>query len=200
VNPGPAGGRREKEKRARRDELISRCLPRAGRIADWLAGRSSGVDEEELRAVAYEALVLEADKFDPARFGGNPELHMLWLVKLRVIDWLRRQGPVGGMRAEEKEYLRSSATLDAPRAEGGTETHADHLEAEGPAVDPAAHLDLEVAMNDLPPRERAMLRELYLRDRTARDVAEEVGISEHRVWQIRKRALKRLASRLTGRH
>lgn len=66
----------------------------------------------------------------------------------------------------------------------------DQLPAEAPE-DPIAHYDLEelVKKAHLRPRERLILRMVYLEDRGLNGTAEELGLSRERVRQIASKAL-----------
>ncbi len=51
---------------------------------------------------------------------------------------------------------------------------------------------LQAALGDLPPRERLILSRSYFEERPLRQIAEELGVTESRVCQLRAQAISRL--------
>ena len=51
---------------------------------------------------------------------------------------------------------------------------------------------VQAALNALPPRERLILARSYFEERPLRQIAQELGVTESRVCQLRAQALARL--------
>ncbi|HEV2106815.1 MAG TPA: sigma-70 family RNA polymerase sigma factor [Thermomicrobiales bacterium] len=90
-------------------------------------------------------------------------------------------------------------SLDVGHPEHDDDERAPAVADEHPTGDPQRALDaaatsavLRAALSTLPERERTIVVESYLRGRELRPIGRELGISEARVSQLRRRALSRL--------
>lgn len=170
------------------DELAVELLPRAESIANKLA-RGSLVEAEELRAVAKLELLVEVRRFDFRKFDGyDPHGAILYRVKLRLIDWLRANGPVG--RPGRSLLDRRMLSLDEVKLEDGT-PYVETIPGP-PDPDVPDTLDFLALLERLRGREREVLYAMVVAGRTEAELAEEYGVSPTRISHIRTRALRRL--------
>ncbi len=98
-------------------------------------------------------------------------------------------------RLRQRTAVVSSISLEG---EPGARAVADRLSDEEELTAEAA-LDeaerngaLQVALDALPPRERLILSRSYFEERSLREIAEEMGVTESRVCQLRAQAIRRL--------
>lgn len=93
----------------------------------------------------------------------------------------------------------SLLSLNQPigKMEGDDLLMGDELASEGPLQDEllATRRQVEIivwAIQQLPPREAQLLKDYYLRERTMKDIARELGITESRISQLVTQAVNRL--------
>lgn len=98
-------------------------------------------------------------------------------------------------RLRQRTAIVSSISLEG---EPGARAVADRLSDEGEdsaeeALDEAERNGaLQVALDALPQRERLILSRSYFEERSLREIAEEMGVTESRVCQLRAQAIRRL--------
>lgn len=99
-------------------------------------------------------------------------------------DWLTR-----GDRTRSK-----AAGLAPPRPSSADAlaAHGDRWEPAADAPDVDAALDLRDAVARLPDREREMTVRHFWQDETAEAIAADFGVTESRVWQMLKKAQRRM--------
>jgi RNA polymerase sigma factor (sigma-70 family) len=164
------------------------------KLATWTVNRFyshlRGDRRQEAVSAAYEALVIAASKFDPAR-GSFSTFAVEWARQRiqRYFEKERRRG-FRGVPADGPGLV---ASLYAPTGEEAARL-ADFVVAD-PGPNPDAAPDVAELLAGLPGRERVTLEALYLFEIPARDLARGWGISVARVDQLRRRALKRLRER-----
>lgn len=92
--------------------------------------------------------------------------------------------------AEAMESARPISSLDEPQAgEGDGATLLDTLSAETVRPDDEERLFLAEQMSSLSVRERQILRMRFWADKTQREIAERLGISQVQVSRLEKRAI-----------
>lgn len=164
------------------DEKLDALLP----LAKTLARRMGRKLPSRLRADAESAAAIGA--WEVIRKYGNldrEDVRKLAVVRIRgaIIDELRRTTWL-----PRHEHKRSDASVEL-RAEvevGIGPTQELRLE------DEQKYSGLYDAIAGLSERERHVLVELYVNGKTAWKLAEELGVSQPRVSQLRKRAVERL--------
>lgn len=98
-------------------------------------------------------------------------------------------------RLRQRTAVVGSVSLEADPGERGL---SDRIGEDGAAqihaeLDVAERTDaIQAALEDLPPRERLILSRSYLEERPLRQIAQELGVTESRVCQLRAQALARL--------
>lgn len=123
------------------------------------------------------------------------------VIRFKMIDWLRVNGTMtrrGQVRPDGNavpfilDYSGDSDSLysddrDVPSENNIAEWRLPQFERELVNT-----MWMEEALGELPLREEIVLRAIVLEDCSIREVAEAMGISDNRVWQLQRRALDRL--------
>ena len=175
----------------------------------------------ELVCAGAEGLLQAVERFDPSR-GYRLSTFAVTRIDGAIRDYLRRDAAVprsvtvtarrvGAARIRVENRLGRRATSVEVAEELGVMmaeyqemaawsamavvAYPDDLVAPG-TDDPPRELGfwLRDAVAALPPAERRVITLAYFEDRPAREIAEELGVSESRISQIRTRALARLRS------
>lgn len=172
-------------------------------LADWAAWRQRKgcgsvaiVDRDELRAGALLGLVDAAAKYDGSR-GIRFRTYAEKRIRGAVLDTLRdydrvkkharheirqgRRGEVIWFRIN-KQIIRTVPSFSAL--------------PDITAIDDEKRSDLLIAINRLPPRERAVILMYYYDEMTMARIARIFGIKESRISQLCKRARSRLRKAL----
>ncbi len=157
------------------DEAYRRLL---GRVAAWLrsvarrglvrAGRSTE-DSEDIVQETLLVMHLKRDSWDDSQ-PLEPWLHAI--ARHKLIDHLRRLG------------FRDHVDIDE---------HARTLAAPQPA-EAGASTDARQMLGSLPERQRVIVESISIEGRSARDVGQQLGMSEGAVRVALHRALKALAA------
>ena len=99
------------------------------------------------------------------------------------------------LEAQEAAYVRSTASLDAPLGENGSQFEA--LGANDPGLDLAENrMALIQALGELSDRDRAIVRMSFLEDMTQSEIGEELGVSQMQVSRLLALAVRRLRDRM----
>jgi RNA polymerase sigma factor FliA len=104
-------------------------------------------------------------------------------VEVARVQELRGHANIRVLSLEKRLEERSEAGMPAARED----TEERILQA-------AEAAELRQAIEQLPPREQAIIKGFFFQGRRHQDVAAEMGISESRVSQLQKRALRRIRS------
>jgi RNA polymerase sigma factor (sigma-70 family) len=170
-----------------REETILSMEPKVRLLAKRAAKRVFNSDLAEIENEAWLGAIHAVDSYDPSRGTSLSTFaeHRIWggiLDYLRRIDHLSRS-----LRKEQRLGLvcfrRVSMTYAAR-----TLCEESFL----PEAETRADLDALFDRGDLKPREREILRRVYLDEEHMHAVAKSLGITQGRVSQICKRACKRL--------
>ena len=93
----------------------------------------------------------------------------------------------------------------AEMATNGAVEKLTEMADDDPSIDPDSVTQREflrqallLAIKDLPPREREIIRMYYIESRSLKSIGQELAISESRASQLRHRAIRRLRSALAG--
>ena len=120
---------------------------------------------------------------------------------LRALDWLPRGASERASRVIETIVpvdFKSSATPGGPIFEEAISdptqgTLFDNLDLE------AEHGEVVIAIEELPERERRIVKDHYYGSRRLAEIGKDMGITESRVCQLHRRALKILETKLAAR-
>jgi RNA polymerase sigma factor (sigma-70 family) len=118
-------------------------------------------------------------RIDPAR-----EARLLTYASYRIMARMKRATVLHGRH--------TVYSLDEPidHDEGDGETVLDRIPDPGQSAEAtASHRDIGRFVEELGPRQKAVIMERYWRDRTPTEVALSMGISDDRVRQIERKAL-----------
>lgn len=184
--------------RAERDELALGVESMVHALAYTLARTNKRFDVEELIQDARIGALQAATSWDPVQ--GPFRTHAYARVLGEMRDGLRRRDVVSRRskwdpddpRLRPQASLNESAGQDAaPRGELLADAQA--ASPEGVAVD-AAYLDwqsseMAFAMRMLTVQQREVIRSSYWGELNLRQIAEQLGVTESRVCQIRAQAL-----------
>jgi RNA polymerase sigma factor (sigma-70 family) len=153
-------------------ELAGQYLPLAKKLARQFS-RAYGLDREEVRSVAFKALVESAGSYNPAL--SKVGTYFYRKITHRLCDWIReerRHGRVAQLSAID-DYEAAFASPDGSRAHELVEIR-----------DSAATL-----LSRASRREQLVLRMSYLEDKTSRQIGESVGVVHSRIQAIKQEAL-----------
>lgn len=166
-------------------------------------GHPAGIDEDDLRGVAVDALIAAARSYDESR-GANEASWVITCIKWRVVAWMRVQPGGARCRCPGMVSLSSPVAIDRRGRKAGWGQHiadditiADVLPGmgDGELVAAVERAALHEAIGRLPGRER-MVIEGHLAGDTYREMGDRLGVSESRVYQIHRNAVGRLAKLL----
>lgn len=161
------------------------------KLATWCASKHKGeMDWDDLIQEAIIALIRAVDTYDPDR-GARFSTYAVTVISRALKKVVYADGLIRYPLTAAKAQIVSG---DAPLSDETTDTLLDTIPAEEPLHRAKETAAVEYAMSLLDEREQAVLRRLYLeRDRgSAKDLAEELGISAAYVYLIRDNALRKL--------
>ena len=182
----------------------------------WSAARPDVVSE------AYVGLLRALGRFDPRR-GYKFSTYCTWWVKHTIRRWVQDHGrtirvPSHLQSTKRRASIDTStwagsnqhvrlgafdASLDAPARvgeDGGVTLLGDVIPCGGPTPEEAAVESSTVSVlrrvvEELAPRERAIVRGRFFEDLTLEELGERFGISRERVRQIQAKVLRELKKR-----
>ena len=150
--------------------------------------RWPGIEWDDAYQVGYEALCNAAIDWNTEV---GPFEGFAWhRVMFRVIDWVRRAGPAGKKfktvewKWEGHEYADSEITTEKLLRDD--QLHADHADLV------AGRMFVNYCLGLLNPRERYIMNELMVKQRSAADIARELGIHESNVHKLKSVAIRRM--------
>lgn len=157
-------------------------------------------ERDDLVSAGTVGLINAVDRFDDSR--GVPfEAFARQRIRGAVIDEVRGLDTRGRMfwrrlRKGEVAAETAGAPLSLDRlAENGSEPAV--ADASAPLLEQDLWDDVGSALQDLPQRERDVIRRYYGGARTLREIGSELGVSEARVCQLHARAIAHLRRSLT---
>ena len=183
-----------------RRELMETLWERVEPFTRQAANRLTvpGAESDDLYQSGYLALVAAVDTYDPER--GASFIHWYALALKTAF------AEAGGYRTKRqaKDPVRYAGSLDTPMTD---EPDADTLEAA--IADKAAeeafeeaeeaiwrrqlHDALETEIGKLTPRQAAVIRDFYWKNRTLAEIGRECGVSATRAGQLKQEGLSRMA-------
>lgn len=162
-------------------------------VTRFLARVPANVLREDLMAAGTFGLIGALGK-NPEDRGPSFPAYAHVKVRSAILDELRRQDWLS-RRARKNARTESTSTALVPvdeNAAGDDPTPQDRMEVE---QDRSA---LAAAIEELPERERAIVRMHYFGDVQLKAIAKELGISAPRVTQLHTRAMARLRERFAA--
>jgi RNA polymerase sigma factor FliA len=169
---------------------LESLLPMAKRIAGKIARRWPAAMTEDILAAAavgaWETVRRHGSGTrEQVRRQAVARVRGAIIDELRRLDWMPRR-----LRAEGAEFTKLSlddmSPGDRDAALRSPQAHGLDMDED---VDPES---LYEAMRGLPKREREILIDVYVRDKSAGEIAQKQHVSEPRISQLKKRALERL--------
>lgn len=189
-----------------RHELILHYLP----LSDVVANRCARTVETSLRpdlhGFAALGLIDALERFRP-HFGVRFEAYGARRIRgaigdgVRSMRWLPRHAEGRSSRVIETVVPVDFQTARTPAGAHLHETIVDPVEgAPDEELEVAAdHAEVAEAIRDLPERERFVVYQHYYCHRALASIGHDLGVSESRVCQLHRRALRRLESILLER-
>lgn len=212
---------RYENRRACRETIFSRYHELARRIAlgEYRRRPAYGLDRSDFEQLAYGGLLEAIDRFDPLR--GVPfDAFARRRIRGAISDGLARSSESAAQytqrRRLELERLRSinaegsQAGLDPIVelsdiaialaigfiAEGATEQDHGSASSYGSLAWREMEIDVLREIELLPPNERSVLQQHYLKGVSFKHIAQMLGVSKGRVSQLHRAALTKLRARL----
>ena len=189
-----------------RDRLICHYLP----LVDFIAGRLRHCVpfsiQGDVHSFGVIGLMDAIDKFRP-ELGNRFETYGSCRIRgamsdgMRSLDWLPRGASTRASRVIEKvvpvdfQTARTSvgSRLQDSLCDPGEATPFDDLLLE------ADHAEVVEAIATLPERERLVILQHYYGEKRLAEIGEVLGVTESRVCQLHRRALRMLEESLTER-
>jgi RNA polymerase sigma factor FliA len=157
---------------------------------------------DDLEGAAFEGLAQAARSYDP-KSGVMFRTFAAHRIYGAMQDYVRTIDAVGrDMRRAAKEgrpdaiALTEIRTVAGERGDNLLKLVPSHGDQEHSARRACLRKSLNRAMAEFTPKEKFVLRGLWVRELTLREVGEEMGVSEARVCQIHTKLLDRLRDRL----
>ncbi len=180
------------------EELVRTHLPLLSRVAAhlWRPAMLPMYELEDLAQMGFRGLVQAAERFDPARgvkFSSFAYRRIRGAIidEIRKRDWVPRQVRI---RCEETPII-GSLSWPAPTPDGMDGNEVGDL-IEGPSApldEGLERQDLHMALRRLlDEQELTVIVGSYFRGLRLAVVADEMGLTESRVCQIRQKALAKL--------
>ena len=152
----------------------------AGVVARVRPPLPTGVEPGDLEQEAAQQLCELVRAFDPDR-GVNLTTYLQKAVKWRVASFLRAEARrAGHLPLESADLSRLADEVAAFRSPERTSPR------------------LARALRQLSPRQRAVIAGLYWRERTAEEMARELGVTQQAVTALRRRAEAAIRKELSG--
>jgi RNA polymerase sigma factor FliA len=209
-----------------RDRLVNHYLPLAKMVAGRLYRTRAewAVPYDDFLQYARVGLIEAVDAFDPAR--GTPfQAYAFHRVRGSILNGLARESELAAqreagrrIRRERRESLLGGSDMGAERtslddlikltvglALGALLEGADEAADESPDTNPYAATEVmqlrrlvSAAVENLPQRERNLIRAHYYEQREFRELAEQWSLSKGRVSQLHSHAIELLQQLLAA--
>ena len=189
--------------RRARDQLIVFYWPFARRIARFVGQTVPSSVREDLEGFAAIGLIDAIDKFRPElgyRFETYGTIRIRGAISdgLRVLDWLPRDA---AHRASGRIRFIDLVDFQTEQSASGKnlgETIADS--GESPlelVIDNEDLMEVDQVVDSLPERERKVVIDRYYKNRLLRQTSDDFNLTESRICQLHRRALRLLDEKLT---
>lgn len=189
---------------ANRERLIRNYLP----LVEFLAGRLGRHVHASYRADLYsfgvEGLMDAIDKFRP-EMGNRFETYGSCRIRgamsdgIRKMSWLPR-----GAENRSSRVIETVVPVDFQAARTAVGTRLQDCLSDRTAGTPfdglmleADHDEVVTAVQELPDRERNVIVQHYYAQKQLKEIGREMGVTESRVCQLHRRALRMLEGGLT---
>ena len=181
-----------------RAELVEHYLPFVRFLANQLHPQVSPYLQPELYSLGLVGLLDALDKFDP-ELGNRFETYGVARIRGAMRDGIRRMESLPrGARQRPGCMIQHIAPVDFQAARPAGASLQDSLEDPGhvSALDQleleAEYQELLAAVEALPARERRVIRRYYYEGSYLKTIGAELGLTESRICQIHRGALKML--------
>lgn len=201
-------------------EEADRCLNLVKAIAGDIHRKlPRSAEFDDLYQNGVIGLIEALNKYNPER--GVPFLSFArFRIRGAILDGLRRADILTRPQRREVKRVQDAAgteefpfrsasfgpTLVSTSSPRGGESGGDGVALEGnlPSSDQSPYQQLQMdetrrllqrAMEDMPERHRQIVQMIFEKDLTAREVAEQLGVNESRISQIRGIALRKMSAR-----
>lgn len=194
----------ERRERAARDALIRHYLP----LVEFLANRAArGVPPSfrpDLVGFGVIGLMDALEKFQPERglrfeTYGSRRIRGAMADGIRSLQWLPRGAATRASRVIEQvvpvDFHTALTPVGAPLRDALPEDEESVLERLEREAD---HAEVARAVGELPERERAVIERYYYQRRSLADIGAELGVTESRVCQVHRAALRLLEDLLAA--
>lgn len=184
---------------AARERLICHYLPMVDFLAAPFMRHVPASYRSDLVSFGVIGLMDAVDKFEPA-LGFRFETYGSCRIKgsisdgIRALAWLPRGAARRASRIIEKVIpvdFQAARTPDGSRLQDALSDRTDALPFE--ELETAAdHEEVIQALHALPDRERTVIVEYYYGRRQLKEIGRDLGVTESRVCQLHRRALRQL--------
>lgn len=181
-----------------RAELVEHYLPFVRFLANQLQSQVSPYLQPELYSLGLVGLLDALDKFDP-QLGNRFETYGVARIRGAMRDGIRRMESLPrGARQRPGCMIQHIAPVDFQAVRPAGASLQDSLEDPGQvsALDQleleAEYHELLAAVDALPARERRVIRRYYYEGSYLKTIGAELGLTESRICQIHRGALKML--------
>lgn len=174
---------RENDDEEARATLIEHYQPLVFREA--LRYRNSVADVMDCVQEGTVGLIEAVERFDVHK-GVAFSLYAVHRIRGRILDFLRKEGKSGIVmagEAEDEEYWWEQLPDEGPSTEQTVETETYHTL-------------VTAALERLPGRERHVMEQVYLEDRSIASVAGELETSNSYIHRLHRQGIKRLRGML----
>ena len=186
-----------------REKLVRHYLPLVEFLASQLRPQVSSYIQPELYSFGVVGLLDALDKFKP-ELGNRFETYGVARIRGAMRDGVRRSDSLPrGARNRASRVIECIVPVDFQTAtssigvklqdclgDWGQPSALDGLELE------ADYEELTEAVDALPERERTVIREYYYKGSYLKAIGDELGVTESRICQIHRAALKMLVRNL----
>jgi RNA polymerase sigma factor for flagellar operon FliA len=196
INQMPQVRTRAQESDTAPDEMIVSALPLVAIIAKHIAQRLSPcVTIDELISAGTIGLIKAARRFDSER-GLQFRTYARHRIRGEILDCLRSQDPLSRSERRARRERATDSDLSAGATWVSLESILDeiskaHCTNERNMVF-MSRAHIRTARQRLSSNENRIIELSFYAGWTNREIGQEIGLSEGRVWQIRTRALSRL--------